>query len=717
MATNQTRQESHRIYLQRVKHEFSISTSSVAIRLTSDATCKDVTQLLRKKFNLSPVDVSPGEQTNDVTLSHPPLVNRIHAHLRKVRGKSPVAGRNNKDNLEEKIPYSFDSKRDDTLVLVATCSVPRGFIIFEHETDHFQEHKKVKLHKRQGVESSSVSNDNLNAFKSGSTARNPNSFEEERESVDCFDHESLEQVSELKCQNLDLGMPYSSSLVRETSANPNPSSRIEIEEPINIVRTIMPHQNPLQIKDKMINYIQNLQLEAKFEMEVKNPKITDKVLNRKTSIIRWFFMPCHIVTSKVLNKDDENNMSCTQCIDIEGYCTDTMTYGDECSSNDSDDDENTSEVSEAKFKTTTNSSIRRWKQNVLSYIELVQRESANSQIFNQTRLQKERHRLTALSRFKSSAGSKCVSGYLLKQSKWDDHVWKKVHCILTDDQFWHVSRAKNIQEISISEGKKTEKCRLKAFRIGKYSIINLKGALLRLTLKMTPLSSTPFTFELMTKSGASKIFRALNSTAYLHWTQCLSERIERCDDNATFDLADIIVSEETFVKAKRCEDVLMKRLFSSSMKNSLSLHLSNDICYAGKMQSIVCFALGIAEYKELCRHIHKNSRDDEQYAPVISETSGASKYLHIIIFAAWKMAKSLLKQAQCLMSVLAVDGAKQCQSAIELCQIDVKNQIDKFHNSHKIVHNTDGTLVKLPPPSTLFDPLYKSIAVIYVRCD
>ena len=83
----------------------------------------------------------------------------------------------------------------------------------------------------------------------------------------------------------------------------------------------------------------------------------------------------------------------------------------------------------------------------------------------------------------------------------------------------------------------------------KHTIVYQKLSLLYLSMdKKLTLSSTPYIFELMMGSDTSHIFRALSLRMYLRWTQCLSEHVERCYDNNSFDLDDLVASGEAFAK-------------------------------------------------------------------------------------------------------------------------------------------------------------------------
>jgi len=691
MATIQPRQESHRIYLQQPKNPSNtdtnskegcpISTSSAAIRLTSVATCRDVTQLLRKKFCLPPLaTVSTKEEGGDVIPSLP-LVNRIQAHLEKVRGNGSLVDKAAKNNWEGIKQY--DSTSDDALVLVVTCfSMPQGYINFNNLA--------------KDIVKPRVFDSSRWAFSSTSTSA--------------------------PTQNLSI------SHEKVTVAPSNPLKDVE---PINIVQTIMPHENPLQVKDVMMNYVLKLQMDAELEMEVRDSIVGGKILRKKSPIIRWFFMPCHIDTSTTSQKVDSSDKNCVRYIELEGYCTDAFTDSDGCSSDDSDDDDDDEETElRARDVNIKKKASLNWKRKVLPYADYDRKFSADknsSSMINRKRLQRERHRLAILSRFEASLESCCVSGYLLKQSRRDEHVWKQVRCVLNDDQFWYVGRETNIdRHISpLQDG--TGKRPLMSSRIGKHTIVCLKGALLHLSMdKKLALSSTPYIFELMTESGTSHIFRALNLRMYLRWTQCLSERVERCHDNASFDLADLIASGEAFAKGKRCEDALLKPAFASLVESKqLSPYMSHEDVHAEKVHNITCFAIGIAEYKELCRRIQHSTaagvrvpivntrsqtKEEEQClssedAVLSEEAREKEQYLQSMTRSAWSMAGSLIKQSYRLLPAFA-----HCQNTIQLCQKEVQYQIDEFYQDKLYIPAADGNITSVSPAFNLFDPLFNAVA-------
>lgn len=459
------RQESHRVYLQQFtrggtatvpQHESSVNTTSAAVRLTLESTTEKFTELLRQKFGLLPLPKIPGASATRSTSSS--ALDRINAHLAMQRQKSSE----NENNKRRKRAY--DPYKDDTLVIVASCFLPRGYVRFEHE---------------QPTASAS--------------------------------HNSTSNA------NHSLSQPQNSSG----------------SEAFNLFKTLSPDDNPLFVKDELYQKILLIQEEAialfgsssagsgpgssADDITAATSKSPRRV--RKPPVIRLFFMPCH------------NSGVSNATIEMEGYCTDTEEEND----NDVDNDEDT-EMNELSSNATT--PIPQWKRDMIPYSSHPKVEISKQQ----KGLMKERRLLTILSGHEIASGNECVSGYLLKQSKLDGNVWKRVHCVLPNyPQFWFVSRVEKDghmfpQEDLPGNNMITSQC------LGKHGMIELIGTFLIETIDTdSPLSGIPCTFQLMTKDGDIHTFRANSKSAYSRWMDCLSNRIVECQENSYLDHAEALV--------------------------------------------------------------------------------------------------------------------------------------------------------------------------------
>jgi len=264
----QRRQESHRVYLQQLTQggdeksssSSQLNTTSAAIRLTSAATCLDVTKLLRQKFGLPSLSAVENPNTIGSHTSSISALDRINKRL----------GRNSASGESAKILKKQDSSVNDTLVVVATCMLPRGFICFEHELRSLDVYEK--------------SSGMVGETHSYNSAKNMNAIEE------------------------------------KPSASSSP-------EPFNIFRTLSPEENPLVIKDKLYSSLQQVQEEAEelvygSETDASKEKVSVSISRsparrgvRKTPLIRLFFMP---------GKDVINST-----IEVDGYCSGIESDDDE----------------------------------------------------------------------------------------------------------------------------------------------------------------------------------------------------------------------------------------------------------------------------------------------------------------------------------------------------------------------------------------------------
>ncbi len=531
--TSPRRQESHRVYLQQFIQnnktlESSINTTSAAIRLTLAATCQDVTQLLRQKFGLRPVQVKRDRDSFSSSGSLSAL-DRINARLGRNPGSSNSLDKEGKQKKQKRI---YDRSKHDALVVVASCFVPRGYLRYEHESKH----------------SISMSSNNNGGAGVGVGAGPANTQQQQPQGSLDHNHQQA------------------------------PAS-----EAFNIFRTLFPDENPLQVKNEMWAKAQHVQKEAHLlfgettshahddpssiatGIHASNPSINSSMnvnsptrninMNRarqKPPIIRLFFVPCH-----------DNGVPSNATIEIEGYCTDAdsdddkgdedeVDYGDEnrfgvtsyLNSNGMNEDHSQSEPLTPP-----------WKRELqpYRYVSCQDQDGAIQISQDQRILVRERHRFAILSGLEASSGDGCVSGYLFKLCERDSNVWKRFHCVLPNNQqFWYVSRVKDVEAIARvdeedsrarnSSNMITSRC------VGKHGIIHLNGTLLMESISIDPttlpLSGLPgeCTFQLITKEGKTHTFRAGSRNAYSRWMHCISESIVRCQENSYFEMAEEIVT-------------------------------------------------------------------------------------------------------------------------------------------------------------------------------
>jgi hypothetical protein len=419
------------VYLQQFTDaDGSINATSVAVRLTEKASCKQLTELLRQKLKLPPLKTR--DQALKIENEYTTPLDRINAKLGRT---------------VENVKY--DPFKHDALVLVASYAMPKTYIGFEHEIN------------------------------------------------------------------------------KETSVT---------TESFNLFRTVLPHENPLIIRDNLVKKMSDMIEDAEFisasscstwKSTSGSPSRSPIRGARNQPAIRLFFMPCY--HSGVSNAT----------IDIEGYCSGVDSESDE------DVDTCVDLVEDEKM-------MRLNKEQDLSFLlsaddsALINDYSLNKISKREKVLYRERHRMMVLSNIEATSED-AICGYLIRQSS-DSNIWKRVYCVLTNNQFWFVSRVHHIKHL----GPGIEDCPVTANRIGKHRIIDLDGTLLNeLIDEQNPLSGIPFSFELNTKDGKTHVFRANSRHSYEKWMHCLSERIINCQENSYFELAESMIRQHSKRMAKK----------------------------------------------------------------------------------------------------------------------------------------------------------------------
>lgn len=260
-------------------------------------------------------------------------------------------------------------------------------------------------------------------------------------------------------------------------------------------------------------------------------------------------MPCH------------NSGVSNATIDIEGYCTDV-----EDDSEDSQESNTNLQKSMVEKESNTKKEKQpSWKDEVASiYIQNNNEKMLRAlQLSNeQKRLMKERNLLATLSALEVSSGNDCITGYLLKQSKRDENVWKRVHCVLPNaQQFWFVYRVKNeylYDLLLLNEdeyGNRSSSMpssngnNIMATRsVGTHGVIYLNGTyLIEAMDSNSPVAGIPNTFQMITKEGEIHTFRASSRNAYLKWMDCISKSIVQCQENSFLEHAEEMVKKSLSV--------------------------------------------------------------------------------------------------------------------------------------------------------------------------
>ena len=141
-----------------------------------------------------------------------------------------------------------------------------------------------------------------------------------------------------------LSSSSSSNDGNDSSSSKHPSQQSHYSDPFHVVKTLAPNDNPIKIRDKLMDQLRKLQQDAPAGRSVISPKF------------QWYFVPSprpqpppHSPPSNNNNNNNNNHNHKQQqqyhpqspipsCIDLDGYCT-SMEEEDYASDGDNDDDE------------------------------------------------------------------------------------------------------------------------------------------------------------------------------------------------------------------------------------------------------------------------------------------------------------------------------------------------------------------------------------------
>ena len=365
-------------------------------------------------------------------------------------------------------------------------------------------------------------------------------------------------------------------------------------EPIHIVRTVLPDEHPLLVRDDMMSLLNRLRQKAEEEMGLYLNEDRDGDLLRQhpRPTFRWYFQPCSPLGGIGSSSQSPKLQNIPAYIDLEGYCTEEESESDHEDSCDSDGDE------EGKKE----------NRSILSKEEKKQPKPVVSLQMRQ--LIKEKRRIAMLRDLPNP--SFLVSGYLLKQSSRDPNVWRRVYCVLSEDRLWFIGRMKPLKKRSDTAPEVVLSC----LRVGRHKHTKLHRSLLvergdggvqtseqcsssrysgyRL---MTLDHRLPHAFRIMNTSqeGNCHTFRAYNSQSFRVWVTSISERIAQKAGDAMMDLGNMIAEEETYARCRRMDDIAVSPLESPIKENTATTHVRMDI---------VRFGISVAAFRELCRHVN-----------------------------------------------------------------------------------------------------------------
>jgi hypothetical protein len=481
---------------------------------------------------------------------------------------------------------------------------------------------------RKTLNISSLSSLNSNAANgNGNGNANPNSQEQDclvlvgtlyslpRDYVQ-FEHEQQQQQQQQDRQRFthsQYAQPQQSQQPPPQQSQPHSHS-----DPFHVVRTLRPHDNPVFVRNRMAAHLQKLLDEA-----------ASGVVNTTRTIIspklQWYFVPAATETASPI----------PNCIDLDGYCTsmeddnddeeeddndahDGLDYQDEDDELDDEKDENDCQTPKDESQSLLLSRFP-WLQAVVDTSSVAtaatqlpadtdeRHRLAQQQQQRLRRVSKEERRYQELSSSQSSLRHYCMSGYLLKRSRRDPHVWRRVHCVLTDDYLWYVSRVYAYTDGSNSSDSNHGNSNHESPRVAKYQTPPMaKHGRIRLTRALllepapeyAPLYRTPNAFEVVSAKGTSHVFRAASKSLQLKWIQTLSERIVQSYENSLLENAELIVADECLARNRRRTSTAVQPLWDAvcASQDPSSVHTL-------RLGAILRLGIEVAEYRECCRHV------------------------------------------------------------------------------------------------------------------
>lgn len=578
--------ESHRIYWQQWP-------SSAAAKGTSGST-----KLLLSRRDLitssAAIRMSPdGARAQDVT--------QLLCETLNLKGKD-LKSSNSNNNGGESWDKVQDAWEQDCLVLVGTLySSPLHYVRFEHERLQQQQQQQANSESPHASEDASVAGSSSSSTKGGGPQHRP---------------------------------------ITISRSDP----------PFHVIKTLSSTDNPIQVRNTMIQHLEQL-LQQSSATSSTNPGSSKRLTNSIAPKLQWYFIPgMHHPSSPIPSyieldgystaMEDEDGEDNDDDDDTDGHDPNNNNDAGKDDENDQHDSsehdfdpddalhfpqqqERSSLPQEKELATTTNNNPK-----------FLHRQTKKEAIFK-----KERNRYFELNLCQSSLQHDGVSGYLLKQSMKDPHVWKRVHCLLTDDHLWYISRIYTRldddegdedgddddnttpdHDATTTEEKKDSKQQqrqLGYYSYAKHRRLGLTRALLLQPSSdrpTAPLSRTPFAFEVIASNGVAHRFRASTAEVFRRWINAVSSRIVQSYENSLFEHAELIVRDETEARHKRFMSLAVEPLWEAlqqrsggnddqhNSNNSPCLHERHTTTDSPTMK-VLRFGMEVTEYRERCRHI------------------------------------------------------------------------------------------------------------------
>lgn len=392
------------------------------------------------------------------------------------------------------------------------------------------------------------------------------------------------------------------------------------DPPFHVIKTLKGTDNPIQVRNAMIEHLETILSESSAAAASST-----NGSRRTTSIspkLQWYFVPGVNHPSSPI----------PSYIDLDGYATsmeedDHDDEEEDVGSHHQEEDFSENDMEAEDILMNLSSSLE--KKNDMDCME-DQTDTKPSSTKSMGRsekeriFKKERQLYFELSLCQSSLQQDCVSGYLLKQSMTDPHVWKRVHCVLTDEHLWYISRihtrsdqedpassSSNKQDSPTSDTTPPKQQPKEFYSFAKHRRIGLTRALLlqpSADKPTNPLLRTPFAFEVIGANGSAHRFRASNPENYKRWVTALQARIVQAYENSLLEHAELIVRDETEARNKRFTSISVEPIWDMQQQHRPAVAaISQDPKRHDPLDDptlqILRFGIEVTQYREHCRHI------------------------------------------------------------------------------------------------------------------
>ena len=498
-------------------------------------------------------------------------------------------------------------------------------------------------------------------------------------------------------------------------SSPPRRDRIDYEvspEPFNIVRTLRPNESPLSVRDDVVRLLVGRMRQAERDLGLA-PRHDGQL---PTPQVRWFFQPSLSSGSKTKNVSG--------CIDLDGYCSEVDDDFDETDVEESSGQGHNDLLKPQKQQDNSEgdrAKVERWWARGPAELRDAKPYSHRGTGTQKGILSDERHRLAMLSRYMASLNdNNSMCGYLLKRSKRDYNVWRTVHCVLTDDCLFWVTRMKSTADETSAEEEggfhhhngaqpivypatpprssavpKSVHFGLSHYpqrtqRIGRHHMIKLSSTLLVESdpQSSNPLSNVPNSFEIACPSGSNHIFRVpppsmtgLSSASATvgdpratcsRWVSAIGTRIVRCFDNSGMEHAELIGSDESAARwdrtASLAVDPVLKLMNNRDGVRSMVTNPAMILLQKGwegteatsssaAISQVLRLGIDVSEFRELILHSQSAILSPGRHDDII-----VGRIRHIAQSSSWDEAERLLFKSSCIMSL--IESSQKDDSAI-----------------------------------------------------